>query len=114
VRANQGHYLGCIHRILQEWIARGKPTTNEARHRFTEWAQTVDWIMGNLFERTDLMEGHIAAQQRTANPFMNKLRNIALVVKRLNMLGHSFRTSSLIELAGDNQITIEGDTDEKK
>jgi hypothetical protein len=34
VRANQGHYLGCVHRILQEWIARGKPTTNEARHRW--------------------------------------------------------------------------------
>jgi hypothetical protein len=114
VRANQGHYLGCVHRILQEWIARGKSTTNEARHRFTEWAQTVDWIMANLFDRTDLMEGHVAAQQRTANPFMNKLRDIALVVKRLGMLGNSFRASSLIELAADNQITIDGDTDEKK
>jgi hypothetical protein len=30
VIANQGHYLGCVHRILQEWIAKGKPTTNEA------------------------------------------------------------------------------------
>jgi hypothetical protein len=87
VRANQGHYLGCIHRILQEWIAKGKPTTNEARHRFAEWAQSVDWIMRHIFRRTDLMEGHVAAQQRTANPFMNKLRDIALCVKRLSNAG---------------------------
>jgi hypothetical protein len=114
VRANQGRYLGCVHRILQEWIARGKPTTNEARHRFLEWAQTVDWIMRSIFGRNDLMEGHIAAQQRTANPFMNKLRDIALVVKRLNMLGEPLRTSSIVELAEDNEIKIDGDTDEKK
>ena len=60
------------------------------------------------------MEGHVAAQLRTANPFMNKLRDIALCVKRLNMLGEGLRASSIIELAEDNQIKIEGDTEEKK
>jgi hypothetical protein len=70
--------------------------------------------MGNIFGRNDLMEGHVAAQQRTANPFMNKLRDIALCVKRLHKLGEPLRTSSLIELAEDNEIKIDGDTDEKK
>jgi hypothetical protein len=45
---------------------------------------------------------------------MNKLRDIALCAKRLNMMGEPLRTSSLIELAEDNQIKIDGDTDEKK
>ena len=69
---------------------------------------------GWFFGRTDLMEGHIAAQQRTANPFMNKLRDIALWVKRLHMLEQPFRASTLIELAGDNGIPIDGDSDEQK
>ena len=49
VRANQSYYLGCIFSVIREWIQAGKPRTGERRHSFVGWAQSLGWIMQNIF-----------------------------------------------------------------
>jgi hypothetical protein len=49
VRARQSFYLGCIFSVIREWILAGKPQTRERRHSFTRWAQSLDWIVRNIF-----------------------------------------------------------------
>ena len=47
VLANQPFYLGCIFAVAEQWLARGKPKTDESRHDFREWVQSLDWICQN-------------------------------------------------------------------
>jgi hypothetical protein len=49
VRAHQRFYLSCIHSVIGHWIAAGRPTTDENRHSFRQWAQAMDWIIRNVF-----------------------------------------------------------------
>lgn len=49
VRAKQSRYLGTVFAIVREWHRLGKPRTDETRHDFRAWAQTLDWIVQNLF-----------------------------------------------------------------
>jgi hypothetical protein len=58
VRLHQGKYLGAVHRVIEEWISRGKPQSNEGRHDFRQWARKLDWIMTNLFGRPGMLDGH--------------------------------------------------------
>jgi hypothetical protein len=51
IRARQPYYLGCVFSILSEWIRRGRPRTDESRHTFRDWAQSLDWILLNLCGR---------------------------------------------------------------
>ena len=57
VRAHQPFYLGCIHSIISEWIAQGRPKTDENRHSFREWTRAMDWILQNLFR--DQVKGRL-------------------------------------------------------
>jgi len=49
VRAHQRFYLGCVHSIVEAWIAAGRPFTRESRHSFTEWVKPLDWILHEYF-----------------------------------------------------------------
>ena len=60
--------MGGVFAIIREWHRRGKQRTNERRHDFQDWCQTMDWIVQNIFHAAPLMEGHDAAKQRAANP----------------------------------------------
>lgn len=50
VRAHQPFYLAAVFAILREWIIQGRPQTEETRHSFRGWAQSMDWIILNLFK----------------------------------------------------------------
>lgn len=50
IARKQSFYLGCVFSILQHWLAQGCPRTRETRHSFREWAQTLDWILRNVFK----------------------------------------------------------------
>jgi hypothetical protein len=65
VRSNQGKFLGAVHAIVKEWVNQGKKKTDESRHDFKEWVGILDWIMKNIFKRSDLMDGHRGIQART-------------------------------------------------
>lgn len=50
VQEHQSYYLGCVFSVVRHWIENGRPRTKEARHSFREWAQTLDWILQNVFK----------------------------------------------------------------
>ena len=95
--------------IVREWHRQGKPRTNDTRHDFRAWAQTLDWIVQNLLKATPLMEGHRETQQRMTNPALNWLREVALIVIREKRSGQSLMASDLLDLLEeDSSIEIPG------
>jgi hypothetical protein len=108
VRANQQYYLGCVFAVVREWVRLGKNKTNETRHDFREWVQTLDWIVQNLFETAPLMDGHLETQERISNPAMTLLRTLALYVVEEGRLGESFTASKLVDLCENHGLEIPG------
>jgi hypothetical protein len=54
IKARQPYYLACVFSILRAWVEAGRPRTKECRHDFRGWAQSLDWIVQNLFPNTEL------------------------------------------------------------
>ena len=116
VKANQHIYLGCVFAIVREWMSHEKPRSGENRHDFREWAQTLDWIITEIMGMPPLMEGHREEQLRTANPSLQWLRAIALVVAKTRS-GDDLSASQLAEIAEDEGIELprrNGTRDEPK
>ena len=107
-RANQLYYLGCIYAILNEWLRLGKPKTNEIRHDFREWCQTIDWIVQNVFHGAPMMDGHEQAQERTSNASLTFLRLLALEIKEQKGLNKDLTASQVFEIADQAGIAIPG------
>ncbi len=108
VSTHQAHYLGCIFAVIREWHSRGKHRTKEHRHDFREWAQTLDWIVQNLFDAAPLMDGHEGAQQRASNPALTWLRKMALIVKTAGQNGEELTASGIVEMCRGHDIEIPG------
>jgi hypothetical protein len=108
LQRRQPYFLGCVFAVLAEWIANGKQRTNDVRHDFREWAQTLDWIVQNILGGAPLMDGHQAAQERTSNPGLTWLRAVALVVSAENRLGSLLTASELVELCDNHAVEIPG------
>ena len=58
------YYLSCLLAVLSEWHKAGKPRTEETRHDFREWCQTLDWIVQNVLKLPPLLDGHQNEQKR--------------------------------------------------
>jgi hypothetical protein len=58
VKANQPYYLGCIYSIIRAWMDAGRPRTQENRHHFRAWAQSLDWIVQNICNSEPLLENY--------------------------------------------------------
>ena len=108
LRADTGHYLGAVFRIVKAWMDVGKPRTKDTRHDRREWCQTLDWIVQNLVGTAPLMDGHQQAQARTGSVGLTWLRSVALAVKSDGKLGTSFTTGLLVEFCAEHGITIPG------
>jgi hypothetical protein len=106
VRANQGKFLGAVHRIVEEWIAAGKKESPEGRHDFKKWVRKLDWIMSNIFKRSDLMEGHRDIQARTSNEMLVKLRELAFAADKANRLDEKMVAVELITFAEDEGVDL--------
>ncbi|MFC1451856.1 hypothetical protein ACFLSJ_00765 [Verrucomicrobiota bacterium] len=112
VRANQPLYLGAVFSVIKAWWTAGRPKTEETRHDFRAWVQSLDWICQNLLGTCPIMDGHRETQVRITTPALNWLRDIALAVKRQGHFGHWLRTHELIELAGDDpSVELPGQKD---
>ena len=107
VKTNRTYYLGCIYSILSEWIRQGKPK-NQGRHRFHQWAGSMDWIVRNLFHLPPLLNGHKEVQREVASPIFVFLRAAAIQVEKEGMLGDQLTASALVELAQQHNLTIPG------
>ncbi len=108
VRARQGYYLGCVYSVIREWLASGKPHTDETRHDFRTWAQTLDWIVQRVFRAAPLLDGHQAAQERVSNPALVFLRGVCLATEQAGRLGESLLATDLMGLAEEHAIAIPG------
>ena len=108
VRRRQAYYLGCVVAVIRAWHARGKPVTDEARHDFREWVQTVDWIGRNIFNTVPVMDGHQQAQERVSNPALVWLRHLVLAVSEAGELSKSLTATDINSLCDGANITIPG------
>jgi hypothetical protein len=106
VRTNQPYILGCVFVVAKEWLARGKPTTDEARHDFRAWCQPLDWIIQNILGEAPLMDGHDSAQQRVSNPARGFARKIALAVEKNNRLNQELTAQEINQIANEHGIEI--------
>lgn len=68
VHANTDFYLSCVCSVVKKWHESGKPRTDDTRHDFREWCQTLDWIVRHIFDLSPLLDGHRSEQQRMSNP----------------------------------------------
>jgi hypothetical protein len=102
-------YLSCVLAVLREWHAKGRPRTDDIRHDFREWCQTLDWIVQNIFGLPPLLDGHRNEQDRLSNPDLNWLREVCLCVERDNEIGSEGLTSAqIVELCETHAIQFPG------
>lgn len=112
VRANQPLYLRAVFTVIGVWHKAGKPRTDDTRHDFREWAQTLDWIVQTLFELPPLLDGHTDAQSRISNPTSNWVREVGLSVMRSGRALEELSASALLSiLEADGDVEIPGDGD---
>ena len=108
IRANQEFFLGCVFSMITEWVLAGRPRTNESRHDFRGWCQTLDYFTRELFEAGPLLDGHREEQLRTANPNMQWLREIINAILGDGYSGHGFTAQDLANLAESEGIAFPG------
>jgi hypothetical protein len=106
VVANQAYYLGCVFAIVQAWLEAGKPRTNERRHDFREWSQSLDWIVQNLLKAAPLLDDHESAQQRVSSPGLSFVRQIALAVEASGSLNEELTCTAIYCLASECGVEI--------
>ena len=105
VRANQSRYLGAVFAVVREWIHHGRPRSDEHRHDFREWTQTLDWIITEIMGMAPLMDGHREEQLRTANPQLQWLRLIAIEAIK-NKKGVELSAVDIAEISDDADIAL--------
>lgn len=108
VRAKQGYYLGCVFAVVHAWIDAGRPQTDEGRHDFRKWSQSLDWIVQNVFQAAPLMAGHKEAKQRASDPGLTFARSLAVQVEQTGDLGRGLSASELYELAENHGVVVPG------
>ncbi len=109
VRKNQPRYLGSIFSIIQSWYLAGKPKTNEIRHDFRVWAQTLDWITKNILDAGPLLADHDEARSRMTIPHLNWLRDVSLAVVSAAENGKWLRVHQILSvLEAADSIDIPG------
>jgi hypothetical protein len=102
----QPYYLGCIFSVIQAWLEAGKPRTDETRHDFREWAQSLDWIVQNIFKGAALMDDHQSAQRRVGSPGLSFVRQIALAVEADGSLNEQLSCTAIYQMASDRGVEI--------
>lgn len=108
VAANQPLYLGAVFSVLEEWRRVGCPRTNENRHDFRSWCQSLDWIVQRIFGLTPLLDGHREEQMRTANPALQWVREVANAISVCAQLGSDLTTTQIVSIAEDAGIDFPG------
>ena len=93
VAAQQPFYLGAVFSIIKEWARCGCPRTNESRHDFRGWCQSLDWIVQNVFGFARLLDGHCEEQARTANPALQWFRDVTMAAKAVKQLNAAIKAA---------------------
>lgn len=104
VRARQPAFLGAVFAVIKAWHSAGKPRTDETRHDFRVWAQTLDWIVQHLLGCGPLMDGHRETQRRMTNPSMNWLRDVAIAAVQQGREGQWLIAADILEVIDANGV----------
>ncbi len=110
VKANQPRYLAAVHAIIREWHVQGCPTTNESRHDFRGWCRALDWFVQVLFNAAPLLQGHREEQLRTANPALQWLRSVIILIVKAGHVGKGLGAGDIAELCEENDTPPPGST----
>ena len=110
IKARQPEYLGAIFRIIQQCHAEGFSRTGENRHDFIEWAQTLDWIVQEIFQLAPLLEGHTEEVLRVSDPALSWLRQIGIAVEKDNQLDQVLSASEIVDLCEAHSIDFPNKT----
>jgi hypothetical protein len=108
LQRRQPYFLGCVFSIIAEWLSFGKPRSQDTRHDFRTWAQTLDWIVTNICGCAPLMDDHEAAQERVSNPVLSWVRQLALALEGEGRLGEALVAGDLVELCNLQGFEIPG------
>ncbi len=106
VAANRPFLLGAVFAVLQQWITEGRPKTSEQRHSFRDWAQSMDWIIQNLFEEAPLLDGFIEAKERSSNTNLSFIRQIGVLVERAGRLRMPLTATEIFRLCEEDGLEI--------
>jgi hypothetical protein len=108
VKVNQAMYLGAVFRIIKEWHDLGCPRTDENRHDFMDWAQSLDWIVQNIFGLAPLLDGHTEEVLRVSDPALSWLRQVAIAAKNDNRLDEGLSPSDILDICEGRGIEFPG------
>lgn len=108
IERKQAIYLGAVHTVLREWIQKGKPRTNEGRHNFSAWVQSVDWIVQNIFLLHPLMDDHLVSQEILSDKTLGWFRQVALASGQSNTLPVTIQAAGFNEICATYSISIPG------
>jgi hypothetical protein len=109
IKANQPTYLGAIFSIIKHWYDEGCSRTDENRHDFTEWAQTLDWIV-KLFGLPPLLDGHTEEILRVSDPALTWLRQIGIAVENDDRLDEALSASDIVDVCQAHSIDFPNKT----
>lgn len=109
IEANASRYQSAVHTIVEEWYKAGAHRTPGMNHDFRDWAGAAAAIINMAWPTaTPLLEGHREAQERTANPSLSWLREVALAVAKAGRGGEELSATAIAELCSERGIEIPG------
>ena len=105
---NPADYLAAIFRILIEWDNQGRQRTDETRHDFIEWTQTLDWIVQNLFHLAPLIDDHVEEVLRVSDPALSWLRLVAIAVHKEKRLDEGLSATEIVDICLARGVELPG------
>jgi hypothetical protein len=108
VERKSDYYLSCIFAVIRQWHLCGKPRTDETRHDFREWSQTLDWVIQNIFELPPLLDDHHNEQLRISSPGLSFLREVALAVQTSGQCGEELSATEIAAICDAAAIDVQG------
>ena len=98
IKANQPKHLGAIFRVIKHWHDCACPRTDENRHDFIEWAQTLDWIVQNIFDLAPLLDGLTEEILRVSDPALSWLRQVGIGVEKDGRLDEALLATEIVDI----------------
>jgi hypothetical protein len=98
IQANQARYLGAVFAVIKEWDRAGRPRSNENRHNFVLWVQSLDWIIQEIFKLPPLLDGHTEEILRMSDPSLSWVRKLAIALAKDDRLDEALSASEITDL----------------
>ncbi len=106
VERNQPKYLGAVFSIIKYWHSCGAKTCGSSLPSFTEWAQSLDFIIKDIMFMPSILEGNQSAIKRMSNSALSWLREVALHITKKKLFSNLSTTAIVKEI--DGSIPVPG------